>query len=419
MRSFVPCFLVALGSSMGLPACSTDARAPRHGHDDHAHDDSDGGATPDRDDGAPQPVSDAAPALASDGGGHLALVVPALFPQPKIPDENPLTIAKVELGRRLFYDKRLSGNQSESCASCHQQEKAFTDGRSRGIGSTGARHPRGSMSLANVAYATTLTWANPALVELERQALVPMFGETPVELGMAGQEVELVNRLRAERVYGSLFTDAFPDEADPFTVLNVTYALSSFERTLLSGDSPYDHYLSGETSALDAAQSRGMDLFFGERLECFHCHGDFALTDSATFVGKAFDESAFHNTGLYDVDGKGAYPAESQGLIEFTHLASDMGRFKAPTLRNIAVTAPYMHDGSIGTLDEVFAHYAAGGRTIPSGPNAGIGSQNPYRSEFVTGFTLTDDERVDLTAFLGALTDEAFLKDPRFSDPWK
>jgi cytochrome c peroxidase len=146
---------------------------------------------------------------------------------------------------------------------------------------------------------------------------------------------------------------------------------------------------------------------------------DFALTDSASYVGKTLEETAFHNTGLYDLGGTGDYPQGNRGLYEFTRDPADMGRFKAPTLRNVAVTAPYMHDGSIATLDEVLDHYASGGRTIASGPHAGVGRDNPYKSELINGFELSAQERADLMAFLHALTDVAFLGDPRFADPWR
>ena len=130
-------------------------------------------------------------------------------------------------------------------------------------------------------------------------------------------------------------------------------------------------------------------------------------------------EIAFNNTGLYNIDGKGGYPQGNTGISELTERPEDMGRFKAPTLRNIAVTAPYMHDGSIPSLNEVLDHYAAGGRTIASGPNAGVGHDNPLKSSFVPGFTITPEERADLIAFLNSLTDEKFLTDPRYADPWK
>jgi cytochrome c peroxidase len=134
--------------------------------------------------------------------------------------------------------------------------------------------------------------------------------------------------------------------------------------------------------------------------------------------GTVLVEVMFHNTGLYNIGGTGAYPPDNQGIYAFTHVDGDMGRFRAPTLRNIAKTAPYMHDGSIPDLDGVIDHYAAGGRTITSGPYAGVGSASPYKSELIKGFTLTTDERSDLRAFLESLTDDALLGDPAFADPW-
>jgi cytochrome c peroxidase len=187
---------------------------------------------------------------------------------------------------------------------------------------------------------------------------------------------------------------------------------------LLSGNSPYDRYMRGETDALSASARRGLTVFQSERLECFHCHGGFNFADSVDHAKLPEPERAFHNTGLYNLDGRGAYPASDRGLYERTHAPADMGRFKAPTLRNVAVTAPYMHDGSIATLGEAIDHYAAGGRTIASGANAGDGSLSPLKDQFVTGFVLTDQEHADLIAFLEALTDETFLTDPRFADPF-
>ncbi|HVU00681.1 MAG TPA: di-heme enzyme [Polyangiaceae bacterium] len=367
-----------------------------------------------RDSGAPR-----ADASSGSDAGAFPWPIPPSLPVPVVPPDNPLTVAKVELGRHLFYDTRLSLNQTQACATCHRQELAFTDGRAQGLGSTGQLHPRGPMSLANVAYAATLTWANPVVRELERQATVPMFGEAPVELGLSGHEDELLARLRAEPAYGPLFSDAFPEDADPVSILNVTRGLASFERVLLSGNSRYDRFEAGDESALTASEQRGLVLFNSEKTECNHCHGGFDFTDSVTYEGKAFDETPFHNNGLYNLGGTGAYPADNTGLAVFTGKKTDTGRFKAPTLRNIAVTAPYMHDGSIATLDGVLDHYAAGGRTIDSGPNAGDGAKSPYKDPLITGFTLSAEERVDFLAFLGALTDEEFLTDPRFSNPWK
>ena len=345
--------------------------------------------------------------------------LPPGFPLPNVPPDNPMTKEKVALGRYLFYDKRLSLNQTQACATCHRQERAFTDGRPRGVGSTGQVHPRGPMSLVNVAYAPVLTWANPLVRTLEAQALVPLFGENPIELGMTGKEELLIQRLRSDARYRKLFAAAFPAEADPFTIRAVTQAIASFERIILSGDSPYDRYRNGDDpNAIPESAKRGEALFFSERLECFHCHGGFNFTGTVDYLDKGFAEVEFHNTGLYNLKGKYSYPQPNLGLYEFTHNEEDIGKFKAPTLRNIAVTAPYMHDGSIKTLEEAVDHYSAGGRTIKTGPNAGVGSENPNRSEFVKPFDLSPQERDDVLAFLRSLTDRTILADSGLSDPF-
>lgn len=345
--------------------------------------------------------------------------LPEGFPEPRVPEDNPMTTAKVGLGRYLFYDKNLSLDRSMSCASCHEQAKAFTDGRPLSPGLTGETTPRNSMSLANVGYASVLTWNNPHLKSLETQALIPMFGEEPPELGMAGQEAELLSRFESEPEYLARFKAAFPGAEPPVSVKHITQALASFQRTLISANSPYDRFVfGGDKSAISAAAKRGEKLFFSERLECFHCHGGFNFSDSSTHKRSAFLEFNFHNNGLYNTDGKGAYPASNTGIYELTQKPDDMGKFKAPTLRNIALTAPYMHDGSIATLKEVIAHYKAGGRTIHSGPNAGDGSKNPFKNGFVNGFELSDAEEADLLAFLRSLTDETFVNEPSLGDPF-
>jgi len=344
--------------------------------------------------------------------------IPAGFPEPVIPEDNPMNAQKVELGRYLFYDKRLSINEAQSCGSCHEQSRAFTDGLAEAVGTTGEVHFRNSMALVNVAYNSRLTWADESLDRLEDQALVPIFGDMPVEMGMAGNEALLVERLQAEARYQRLFPLAFPDDSAPLSVANVAKAIAAFQRTLISGTSPFDRYINGETDAISESAKRGLSLFFSERLECFHCHGGFNFTDSSNHANSAVTEFGFHNTGLYNLDGDGAYPDKDRGLFNQTGDPADMGRFRAPTLRNIALTAPYMHDGSVATLEDVLDHYAAGGRTIDDGPFAGVGSDSPLRSEFVVGFILTAQERDDVIAFLNSLTDDAFINDPRFSDPF-
>ena len=265
--------------------------------------------------------------------------LPPGFPLPNVPPDNPMTKQKVELGRYLFYDTRLSLKQTQSCATCHRQDRAFSDGRGRGLGSTGELHPRGPLSLVNVGYSPALTWANPLMRTLEAQALVPMFGETPVELGMSGKEAVLLERLKGDALYRKLFAQAFPSEVDPFSIHSITQAIASFERTILSGDSPYDRYrLGDDPEAIPESAKRGEALFFSERLECFHCHGGFNLTGTVDYLDKGFAEVEFHNTGLYNLKGTFSYPPPNLGLYEFTHQEEDIGKFKAPTLRNIAVT---------------------------------------------------------------------------------
>jgi cytochrome c peroxidase len=313
--------------------------------------------------------------------------------------------AKVELGRRLFYDTRLSGNQTYACASCHEQARAFTDGRARAIGSTGGVHPRSAMSLANVAYSVSYGWADPSLRTLEAQMRVPMYNEHPIELGLAGRDGEVLARFHTptDRAH---FAEAFPDDPAP-SLATIVKAIAAFERTIVSGSSPLDRYLyRDDRAALSASAAKGMTLYFSKRLHCSECHGGFNLSGPVDFeVSKDRPKPLFHNTALYDVDGTGAYPAIDRGLIDVTRKAADMGKFRAPTMRNIAVTAPYMHDGSLATLEAAIDHYAAGGR--PS----------RFRSREVRGFRLTAEDRTDLLAFLDSLTDDTFLKDPAFGPP--
>lgn len=362
---------------------------------------------------------DEAPATAPPPAEEWAWDLPPGFPTPVVPEDNPMTAAKVELGRFLFYDNRLSGNGTQSCASCHEQARAFSDGRALAVGSTGAIHPRNSPGLVNVAYNTTLTWANPGLDALERQIVVPMFGDAPVELGIAGREDEVLDRLRADPGYGERFAAAFPDDADPIAFDRIVDALACFLRSMIAGGSGYDRFLAGDAAALSLSAKRGMVLFFSEALECHHCHGGFNFTQSSVHEGQSVAERPFHNTGLYDIDGEGSYPANNTGLYEITGLAEDMGRFRAPTLRNVSLTAPYMHDGSVATLEEVVDIYAAGGRLVESGPYAGDGRANRFKSGFVGGFALSEGERADLVAFLASLTDEGFVRDPRFASPFE
>jgi len=190
--------------------------------------------------------------------------------------------------------------------------------------------------------------------------------------------------------------------------------------------SPIDRWQQGDRTALSESAQRGLALFFGgtneagvdDAFECFHCHGGFLFSQSSDDAGQVFDQKFFMNNGLYSLDADGSYPAGNQGLYEMTGDPKDKGRFKPPSLRNIAVTAPYMHDGSIETLEEVLEHYARGGRLIESGPNAGDGKDNPNKSAFLNGFVMSEQEKQDIIAFLHALTDEDLLTNPAYSDPF-
>ena len=292
--------------------------------------------------------------------------LPEGFPVPRVPPDNPMSAAKVELGRLLFHDKRLSGDGTIACASCHRPERAYTDGRARAVGIDANRHPRSAMSLTNVAYNATLGWDDPALTRLEDQALIPMLNTNPLEMGIFGREAVVLARIRAVPNYSALLREAFPDDAEPLTLRNLAYALAAFERTLISGRTPYDRWaFGGEVDVLETDQRAGARLFFSQRLGCFRCHAGFNFSGPVVFEGS--DDAT-------------------------------------PTLRNIALTAPYMHDGSIPTLEAAVDHYAAGGRARSAHPD------NPAVDTLMTGFELTPGERRQVVAFLHALTDPAFVR---------
>jgi cytochrome c peroxidase len=341
---------------------------------------------------------------------------------PRVPSDNPMNSAKVSLGRHLFYDARLSANVTQSCSSCHLQRYAFSDKNRVGIGSTGEHHTRNPQHLSNAGYYTSYTWANPALGTLERQIIIPITGDAPVELGVTEEyEEEVLGRFRDDQLYQNLFAEAFPDEEESVDIHHIVKALAAFIRTLNSFDAPYDRYLRGEPDALSEAQKRGFALFMGEKAECFHCHDGINFSDSTANEKSFYVDQFYHNIGLYNLDGEGgigAYPQENQGLYEITLDPADRGKFKAPSLRNVEVTAPYMHDGSMATLEEVIELHSRGGRLIEEGEYAGDGSQNPNISDLVSAKSFTEQEKSDLVAFLKALTDERFLTDPDLSNPF-
>jgi cytochrome c peroxidase len=304
-------------------------------------------------------------------------------------------------GRYLFYDKRLSVNGKESCASCHIQALAFTDGRSRAEGTMGDLHPRSAMSLVNVVYAPSLDWAHPMLDSLEDQANNTILDNDPPALGFGGFEGgvnEFLTAARREPVYQRLLPQAFPGETE-LKMDHVTKALAAFERSIVSMRSPYDRYkLGGDANAISASAKRGEALF--SSVGCDSCHGGWNFT-SVRSEGDAPSGVVYANTGVT------VYDAPNRGVFEKTGDSRDVGKFRAPTLRNIAVTDPYMHDGSLPTLEDVIEHYEAGGRMM-----------HPYKSPALKPFRFTEQQKDDLIEFLNSLTDQELLKDPRWSDPW-
>jgi cytochrome c peroxidase len=315
----------------------------------------------------------------------------------------------------LFYDTRLSGNGAFACSSCHRQEFGFADAKNIPLGSTGQAHTRNSMGLTNVAYQGTFGWADPGTISLETQALIPELGDLPVELGLKGREADVLARLRAEPVYQSLFPTSFGTTPDPFTLPNVNRAIAAFERTFISANAPIDRFNRGDSLALSPAARRGLGAFNG--LRCTRCHAGPHF--SVAFTPVPPPEGIFVNTGLYNIGGTGAYPARNGGLFEHTRIASDMGRMKVPTLRNVAVSFPYGHDGSVGTLEDVIDNYARGGRLVAVGPNAGDGRLSPFKDPRISAIPIPPQVRADLVAFLQSLTDSTFLTDRRFSNPWR
>ncbi len=287
---------------------------------------------------------------------------------PNIPEDNFITPYRVELGRRLFFDPILSRDSTISCGSCHLPDKKFTDGLPTSIGIENRMVPRNAMSLLNVAYQPNLFW-DGGVPTLETQVLAPI--ENPNEMDFNVNLV--VERLKRHPDYPALFRLAYDMEPSPYTLVR---AIACFERTLYSTPSRYDRYLYGDTTALNPSERNGMLLFFSERAECFHCHSGFLFTDFS-----------FENNGLYDI-----YP--DSGRARITLLPQDVGRFKVPSLRNVAHTAPYMHDGSMNTLKQVIDHYASGGKN------------HPNKSIFVRPLDLTESEKQDLINFLLALSDE-------------
>jgi cytochrome c peroxidase len=310
-------------------------------------------------------------------------------------DDNPLTNEGVSLGRHLFYEKRLSANNSISCGSCHQQAHAFTDGRAFSPGFDGVFTKRSAMSLCNLLWVRHFFWDGRA-ASPEEQVVTPL-----TDAHEMGQSLDSsARKLRAIHSYAPLFTAAFG--SDSITPDRIVRAIAQFERTLISAQSPYDRYIRGEYQPT-VTEQRGLVLFYtnpdrnrGIRgAGCGNCHSG----------PKVFNET-YHNNGLDSI------PTDP-GRADVTGMDYDRGRFRVVTLRNIALTAPYMHDGRFATLQAVIDHYSD--HILPSltlSPSLKDTANRPVNVQ------LTPEEKADLLAFLRMLTDSSFITDPRFSDPF-
>jgi cytochrome c peroxidase len=303
--------------------------------------------------------------------------LPAGVAPPSVPEDNSMSAAKVELGRWLFYDADLSIDGTTSCGTCHEQHRAFTEGNRTHGGVGGARGRRNVMPLANVGYFSPLTWADSTQNTLEKQSLVPLMGSHPVEMGMRGQDAEMVRRLAADPCYRRMFAGAFPGH--PIDTGTVTKALATFERTLLSFNSPYDHFLRGNSGAISEQAKLGADLF---KRGCASCH-----------VGPNFTDEKYHNIGL---PFGGSTDVADHGLGEITGSPKDDGTFRTPSLRNVALTGPYMHDGSISDLSAAIRGHA---------------------DLVFDGRALGDLDLSYIVAFLQSLSDPSFVTKADYSLP--
>ncbi len=313
----------------------------------------------------------AASVNAADAAGYV-WKLPRGFPEPAVPADNPMSDAKVALGRKLFFDTRLSVSGRESCASCHDPAKAFTDGRTASVGATGEKTTHSSMALVNVAYNIAFGWAKPNVRSLEQQMLEPLLNEHPVEMGLRGRESQVAAELGRDPEYAAAFAASFPEDSGKVRFEQIVKAIATYERTLISGASPFDAYVfRGEHDALPENAKRGMALFFSQRTGCSGCH------------------SGFNFAGNW-VDAQGA-----TGKASFARNGVSEAEMRVPTLRNIALTAPYMHDGRFPSLAAVLDHYAAADRK---------------------GLRLSAQERGDLLAFLESLTDLQFVAEGAVAD---
>lgn len=303
------------------------------------------------------------------------LTLPHGFPEPDFPEDNALTQARVQLGKKLFYDPILSRDSTVSCNSCHVQELAFAHDVAISPGIEGRLGFRNAPTLVNLAYAKAVN-KDGGVVKLDIQAVVPMEDEEEMDF----QGILAARRMQQIPEYVDLCQKAYGDEPSTYII---SRALASFIRTMVSGNALYDQYLEGK-AALSESALRGKELFFSDRLQCSSCHSGFNFTDNS-----------FQHNGLYKTH-------EDLGRMRITHQPEDEGKFRVPTLRNVALTAPYMHDGSLATLHDVLEHYNSGG------------VEHPNKSDKIRPLHLTEREKLDIIEFLHTLTDSSFLVDPAF-----
>ncbi|MEM6344631.1 MAG: cytochrome c peroxidase [Bacteroidota bacterium] len=304
--------------------------------------------------------------------------LPAGFAEPSVPENNQMTVARVQLGKMLFFDPILSVDSTLSCAGCHLAQAGFADHNPISRGIEGRIGERNAPTLTNIGYHPYF-FREGGSPSLEQQVLGPICNN----LEMGFNAALLAERLKNHPVYEPLAQEAYGREIGLFVL---TRAIAAYERTMISGDSPYDRFVRGEDpQALSAAAQRGLALFMSERTNCTQCHGgiDFSLYD-------------FANNGLYD-------SFLDKGRYRVTLDSADIGKFKVPTLRNVALSWPYMHDGSLNSLEEVVQHYNEGGK----------GHVN--QSTYVRPLGLNPNEVADLVAFLESLTDKKFINNPAFA----
>jgi cytochrome c peroxidase len=321
------------------------------------------------------------------------LEVPTLFASkliaPVIPANNPLTEEGVALGKKLFFDKKLSGNNTQACATCHNPQRAFTDNQQFSAGIDGLLGTRNAMPLFNLAwnFDERFAWDGREL-SLERQALEPV--KNPIE--MHTNWTTVAEKLQASAEYPDLFLQAFGNSKIDSVL--ITRAIAQFERTLISGNSKFDEFLRGEAT-LTPQEQNGFNIFMDEtKGDCFHCHG----SDN----NPLWTDNKFHNNGLDQT-------FTDLGLGAVTGDTNDYGKFKSPSIRNLKFTAPYMHDGRFTTLDEVINHYSDGlQQSTTIDPLMKKVSQG--------GVGLSTQEKANLKAFLLSLTDTDFINNPAFKE---